>query len=247
MKKVLGILMVLTLILTACGSEDSNDVVEQSTNETNDSSILDSFNSKIKELTSFEMVMTVETNDPEIGQDISIEYKIYDENNMYLKFSGSTDGTDFSMQYYFVEDEEGPVAYMEIPMFGWMKTREDMDTESFNFGESMIIEDENVFDYKGEVEFKGEKLHLLVPTLSSAELAAFAPTDPTTGEVIATGDYQFNYYIKDDGTLRFIEAVVVSEESEMTTLIEFKNINNVSEIVVPDDVMNDAIDMDQGN
>jgi hypothetical protein len=248
MKRVLAMFMVLTFVLTACSpSSEENGVVGEVVNEMKEDSVVEKFYEKLQGLSNFEMIMTMNSTDETMDGDVVVEYGYFDDNNMYMSMKGSSEGTEFEMSMYLVEDDEGLVMYMNMPFFGWMKSRNEIDVDSFNAGQDMIIEEEGVFEYEGEVDFKGEKLHLLVPVLSPEELQAFMPTDPDSGEVTVADDIDLKYYIMDDGTLRYIEYVTTAEGITSEVLIEFKNVGSFNKVEIPQEAIDSAIDMDEGN
>lgn len=191
---------------------------------------------------SFSMKMEGSIQGEEMFMDIKAD--IYDDKNAHVNMKMVASGQEFDLEIYTIVENGTVTGYVNQPMVGWIKTTQALNIELQSMAGEFLGNQKEQLTYVGEVEYQEQKLHLIEATISSEEIEKQTKLVAPEGlGDIDLGEPKLNYYVQEDGTLKYIEMQISFNDEKLVYQISYDSVGDVEEIIVPQEVIDNAIEV----
>ena len=251
--KYFSLFLALILVLTGCGKKNSTETKTNSSesgNGTVEEAFTKTFDSKG---CSLDGSMTMQMSAQGMSMDVTMKMKgdayYGDTMSSHITTDTSMMGMNQTQETYTVVKDGEQYTYQKSDNDGWEYTKAAVKTSSLNKDQFLKYIKEAKENKKVDSDKEGYTKYEI--TLDSAKLAS----DLNLGDSMPAMDIKFNVYVK-DGYVSIIDMDLsdllkssmgdlsssLGSDASLTAklTIEFSNFGNVSEIVVPQDVISSA-------
>jgi len=251
------------LLLTSCGNtkELTNVDITQDNKDKDDEVIVEIASEEVLErfkiftnssLDNFELEINIDSVELDYETTIEAKMKVYDMQNVYIKMTTLLSNMEFEVELYnTLEEDETPVIFMRMNYANvdWLKTKNlaksnGYEADQFN---DLILVDNGEYTYIKKTFFKDDEYHLIHVDMNKHFIADLAEATNSNVEDVDLGKMVSDFYVDDNGIPHHIISEYVTTNSNTNVEIKLTNVNAVTKIIVPDTVIEQAIDYDTLN
>jgi hypothetical protein len=155
---------------------------------------------------------------------------------------------DFGVELYNIIDNNEPLIYTRAT-FGypeWIKTRDIAKTEGYTSDQfnDLILIPNGDYTYVETKRIRGQYYHHIKIEMNDTLLQQLLEATGSTAEDLDIGKLQSNFYVDADGIPYIIETEYITSNSVLEIEIELEKVNQITELVVPERILESAIDVD---